>query len=136
MINKTALRVAAVALAAGVALTATACSSQASSDSKTSSEEANEVISPITVDITSLDGQTVDVDVDNVININAADVTAWTAEIADPAIAEFIPGTSEGDTADALKTNPGIKPLKIGTTKVTMTSTDGTTVTFTVNVKG
>lgn len=134
--NKTALRVAAVALAAGVALTATACSSQASTDSKTSSEEASEVISPITVDITSIDGTTIDVDIDNIININAADVTAWTAEIADPAIAEFIPGTSEGDTADALKTNPGIKPLKIGTTEVTMTSTDGTIVTFTVNVKG
>lgn len=136
MIKKTALRVAAVALAAGVALTATACSSQASTDTKAASEEANEVISPITVDITSIDGQTIDVGVDNVININADDVTAWSAVIADPAVAEFIAGTSEGDSADALKTNPGIKPLKIGTTEVTMTSTDGTTVTFKVNVKG
>lgn len=89
MINKTALRVAAVALAAGVALTATACSSQASTDSKTSTEEAPEVISPITVDITSIDGTTIDVGINNVININADDVTAWTADVADPAIAEF-----------------------------------------------
>lgn len=136
MINKTALRVAAVALAAGVALTATACSSQASKESSNSSEEANQVISPITVDITSIDGQTIDVGIDNVININAEDVTAWSAEIADPTIAEFVAGTSEGDSADALKTNPGIKPLKVGTTEVTMTSTDGTVVKFTVNVKG
>lgn len=136
MINKTALRVAAVALAAGVALTATACSSQASNESSNSSEEANQVISPITVDITSIDGQTIDVGIDNVININAEDVTAWSAEIADPTIAEFVAGTSEGDSADALKTNPGIKPLKVGTTEVTMTSTDGTVVKFTVNVKG
>lgn len=131
MFNTSLVRVAGIALAAGVALTATACSSPSND---TTPSESTSVIAPIIVDVTQLDGKTVEVAVDNVIDINADDVTAWSAVIADPSIAEFIAGTSEGDSEDALKTNPGIKPLKIGETKVTMTSTDGTTVTFTVVV--
>ena len=130
MLNKSITRVAGVALAAGIALTASACSTPASDDSSSNST----VIAPVIVDIASLDGTTVEVSVDNVVDLVAEDVTAWSGVVADPTIAEFIPGTSEGDTADALKTNPGIQPLVEGETKVTLTSTDGTTVTFTLVV--
>lgn len=130
MIQTRIARIAGLALVAGIALTSAACSAPAE-DSKSQSE----VIAPIIVDVNEVDGQTVKVGLNNVIDINADDVTAWSGEIEDPSVAEFIAGTSEGDSKDAAKTNPGVKPLKEGTTKVTMTSTDGKTVTFTVVVE-
>jgi len=129
--NTTLVRAAGLALVAGVALTASACSAPAE-DTETS--ETSQVIAPIIVDAADLNGQTLKVGIDNVIVINTADVTGWTAEFSDPSIAEFVPGSIEGDSADPLVENPGITPLAIGETEVTMTSTDGVTATFTVVV--
>lgn len=129
--NTTLVRAAGLALVAGVALTASACSAPAE-DTETS--ETSQVIAPIIVDAADLNGQTIEVGIDNVIVINTADVTGWTAEFSDPSIAEFVPGSIEGDSADPLVENPGITPLAIGETEVTMTSTDGVTATFTVVV--
>ena len=131
MLNTTLVRAAGLALVAGVALTASACSAPAE-EAETS--ETSQVIAPIIVDAADLDGQTIEVGIDNVIVINTADVTGWTAEFSDPSIAEFVPGSIEGDSSDPLVENPGITPLAIGETMVTMTSTDGVTATFTVVV--
>lgn len=125
------VRVAGLALTAGIALTASACATPAA-DTETS--ETSQVIAPIIVDAADLNGQTFEVGIDNVMVINTVDVTGWTAEFSDPSIAEFVPGTIEGDSADPLVENPGIAPLAIGETTVTMTSTDGVTATFTLIV--
>lgn len=55
------------------------------------------------------------------ININTGDlaVDSYTAEIADPSILEFVQGMKEDGGATF---NPGLKPLKVGTTEVTMTN--------------
>jgi hypothetical protein len=92
------------------------------------------VIAPIIIDAADLNGQTIEVGIDNVMVINTVDVTGWTAEFSDPSIAEFVPGSIEGDSSDPLIENPGIAPLAIGETTVTMTSTDGVTATFTLIV--
>lgn len=131
MKNTALAKVAGLALVAGVTLTAAACTSTPSEES---TSQMDKVIAPIIEDVTMLNGKTVEVGLDNVLVVNADDVTGWTAEIADPSIAEFLPGTSEGDSPDALKTNPGFTPLSIGETKVTMTSSTGETVTFTLKV--
>jgi hypothetical protein len=131
MLNKPIVRIAGIALAAGAALTASACATPAS-DTETS--ESSQVIAPIIIDAADLNGQTIKVGIDNVMVINTSDVTGWTAEFSDPSIAEFVPGSIEGDSADPLIENPGIAPLAIGETTVTMTSTDGVTATFTLIV--
>lgn len=133
MLKKTSVRIAGVALVAAAALGATACSAQ-SSDSSSSDSPSSQVIAPVIVNVTDLQGKTIEVGLNNMVDIVADDVTAWSGEVTDPLIAEFIAGTSEGDSEDALKTNPGLKPLAAGETTVTMTSTDGTTVTFTLKV--
>jgi len=127
----TIVRAAGLALVAGVALTASACTTPAA-DTETS--ENAQVIAPIIIDAADLNGQTIEVGIDNVMVINTVDVTGWTAEFSDPSIAEFVPGSIEGDSSDPLIENPGIAPLAIGETTVTMTSTDGVTATFTLIV--
>lgn len=129
IMNKKLSALAAIALATGVAFGATACTASSTDTSSDSS-----VIAPVIVNATDLDGKTVEVQEGNVIDIVADDVTAWTGEVADPTVAEFIAGSSEGTGSDALVMNPGVKALKAGETKVTMTSTDGSTITFTVKV--
>ena len=131
MFHTTLAKAAGLALVAGVTLTAAACSSAPAEES---TSQMDKVIAPIIEDVTTLDGKTVEVGLDNVLVVNADDVTAWTAEVADPKIAEFVPGTSAGDSPDDLKTNPGFTPREIGETKVTMTSTSGEKVTFTLKV--
>ncbi len=84
---------------------------------------------PIFVDPATADGTTVEVPVGNVVVITVDEPTAWTATIADPAVATFTAGGTDG-TAEF---NPGLTPLQAGTTEVTIT--DGTvTVTFTLTV--
>ena len=58
----------------------------------------------------------------------------YTAEIADPSILEFVQGKEDGGATF----NPGLKPLKVGTTEVTMTNAQGgiQPLTFTVKVTG
>lgn len=81
------------------------------------------VPAPVSVMIDELDGQTVDVPLDSVLNINVgdADVTAFTATIDDPAIAEFQPGEDDGSA----RFNPGVRPLAVGETAVTITDESG-----------
>jgi hypothetical protein len=83
----------------------------------------------------SLAGTTVEVPINSqlVLDIGDLDVESFTAEIADPTVAEFIQGSSvKGDQMF----RPGVKPLKVGTTTVTLTNKDTTIapVTFTLTV--
>ena len=94
------------------------------------------VVAPVTVSVGDLQGATVDVALNQVININTGDlaVDSYTAEIADPNILEFVQGKEDGGATF----NPGLKPLKVGTTEVTMTNAQGgiQPLTFTVKVTG
>ncbi|RFA22725.1 hypothetical protein [Subtercola boreus] len=91
------------------------------------------VVSPVIVDLGSIDGSTVEVPVDNVVVLDSGDVkvTVWTATVADPKVAEFISGTDDGSAAF----NPGLKPLAAGETTVTLTNSDtGNETTFELRV--
>lgn len=116
------------ALALLVAVPLTGCSDDLSSSSDTT-QASSQLPAPVIVDATGLDGSTVSVPLGNVVVVNADDPTAWTATIADPAIATFTAGSDDGSATF----NPGFAPVQAGTTEVTMT--DGTTtVTFTLEV--
>ncbi len=92
------------------------------------------VVAPVTVNVGDLQGATVDVALNQVININTGDlaVDSYTAEIADSSVVEFVQGREDGGATF----NPGLKPLKIGETTVTMTNEQGgiQPLEFTVNV--
>ena len=92
------------------------------------------VVAPVTVNVGDLQGATVDVALNQVININTGDlaVDSYTAEIADSSIVEFVQGREDGGATF----NPGLTPLKVGETTVTMTNEQGgiQPLEFTVNV--
>ncbi len=89
---------------------------------------------PVTVEIDELDGQTVDVPVESVLNINVGDleVTSVTATIDDPSIAVFVPGSDDGSA----QFNPGVRPVAVGQTRVTLVHDEDAfePVEFTLNV--
>lgn len=134
MNKKIVLTAGAIALVGAATLGLTACSSASTDSASTdTSSQASQVIAPIIVDTADLNGTTVDLPLNNVMDINVpADTEAdWTATVADPSILEFTAGGTDGGAT----MNPGIKPLKAGSTEVTLTnSKTGDTVTFTVNV--
>lgn len=99
----------------------------------TSASPDGEVLPPVIVDITEIDGTRVQVAQGNVIDLTGDDetYTDWTADIEDPAIVEFTPGTDDGSA----QFNPGLSALRVGETEVTLdNSTSNDTVTFTVDV--
>lgn len=97
-------------------------------------DDGGDVIAPITREAGDLQGQTVDLQVGQALNITTGDlaVDGYTGEVADPAVAEFVAGGEEGDAV----MNPGIMALSVGSTDVTMTNTDAgiEALTFTVVV--
>ena len=92
------------------------------------------VPAPVTVELSELDGQTVDVPLDSLLNINTGEfeVTAVTVTIDDPEVAEFVPGDDDGSA----QFNPGVRPLAMGQTSVTVTHEQGEfdPVEFVLNV--
>ena len=72
-----------------------------------------------------------EVNVDGSIVINLDNAETWTAEIADPTLLRFIPGTDQG----TYETFPGLTGLAKGKTTVTVTNDNGMSYTFTVLVK-
>jgi hypothetical protein len=94
----------------------------------------NPVAAPVTVSVNELEGKTVEVALNQVININTDSlaVDSYTAEIADPSIVEFVQGKEDGSAVF----NPGLTPLKVGTTEVTLINDQGgiQPLTFTVTV--
>lgn len=96
-----------------------------------------DVLPPVMETANDLQGATVELPMNQVLSIDTGDLdtNSYTAEIADPAIVEFTQGT-QGATSSDLTTNPGFKPLKEGTTEVTMTNAQGgiQPLTFTIVV--
>jgi len=80
-------------------------------------------VAPVTVSANDLQGETVEVPLNSLLNINTGDlaVDSYTAEIADASVAEFVQGREDGSATF----NPGLKPLKVGETKVTLTNAQG-----------
>jgi hypothetical protein len=116
-------RIAAATVVVAAAFALAACSS---SD--------GDVIAPVTEEVGDLQGRTIDLVVDQVLNINTGDlaVDSYDGTVADPAVAEFVAGGEEGDATF----NPGVKALAVGETDVVLSNTDGgiQDVTFTVRV--
>lgn len=122
--RSSALRTAAVLFTLAAAAVATGCAS---------AEPGGETLPPVIVDITEIDGTTIEVAEGNAIDLTGDDETYldWTAEIEDSDIVTFTPGKDDGSA----QFNPGLDAVSAGETEVTLdNSTSGDTVTFTVKV--
>jgi len=87
----------------------------------------SKVVAPVLVDPTVVTNTTVALT--NVVVFTVPDPDKWSATVADPSVVSFIPGGNQG----TYTTNPGLKPLKKGTTTVTLNH-DGTMIAFTITV--
>lgn len=92
------------------------------------------VIAPVTMDVGDLQGETVELIVGQVLNINTGDLAtdSYSGTVADTAVAEFTAGYTDGGATF----NPGVKALSVGSTEVVLSNSDGgiEDVTFTVAV--
>ena len=81
------------------------------------------VVAPVTVKIADLDGTTVKVAMNQVVNLDTGSLAtdSYSGTVADTSIATFTPGGTKGG-ADF---NPGLTPHKVGTTDVTLSNSDG-----------
>lgn len=134
MRGMTARRFTALVLAPLVAVSLAACSDSDSDDggaTPTSAAGGSQALPPVMVGTDVLEGTTVQVPITNTIVINAENPTNWTGTVSDTSIATFVPGHDDGSATF----NPAIKPLKAGTTTVTITN-GSTTINFTVQVNG
>lgn len=118
----------ALATAALLTVTLSACggSSNENPDPSGSTTEApigGDVIAPVTMGVNELQGAKVDLVVGQVLNINteSLEVDSYTAQIADPKIAEFV----QGDKSGSAVLNPGVAALAEGTTKVILENEQG-----------
>lgn len=87
----------------------------------------SKVVAPVLVDPTVVTNATVALT--NVVVFTVPDPDKWSATVADPSVVSFTPGGNQG----TYTTNPGLKPLKKGSTTVTLNH-DGTLITFSVTV--
>jgi hypothetical protein len=87
----------------------------------------SKVVAPILIDPTVVTNASVALT--NVVVFTVPDPEKWSATIANPSIVAFTPGGNQG----TYTTNPGLKPLKKGTTIVTLLH-NGTSIAFTVDV--
>lgn len=110
-------------VAAGTLLALTSCASP-----------SGPVIAPVTRDVGSLQGETVELEVGQVLNIDTGDlaVDSYTGEVEDESVARFVPGREDGGATY----NPGVEALAEGSTQVVLSNSDGgiQDVTFTVDV--
>jgi hypothetical protein len=119
--RRVAASVAACALVAA-SLALSGCSSGGSS-----------ALPPVIVELDTLDGTTVEVTEGGSVDLTGDDetYTAWTADIADADVVEFVPGRDDGSA----QFNPGLTATSAGETEVTLENSEsGDTVTFTVQV--
>lgn len=81
------------------------------------------VVAPVVVNAGDIQDSTVSVPINSmlVLNTGSLDVDSYTAKIDDSSIATFVQGKVEGDATF----NPGLTPLKVGQTTVTLTNKDG-----------
>ncbi|MGW4929020.1 hypothetical protein ACWEOH_07690 [Agromyces sp. NPDC004153] len=98
-----------------------------------SSDGDSSALPPVIIDLGDVDGTTVEVPEGGSIDLTGDDetYTDWTADIADPAVVEFVPGRDDGSA----QFNPGLTAESVGTTEVTLDNSEsGESVTFTVEV--
>jgi hypothetical protein len=92
------------------------------------------VVAPITRSAASLQGKTVKLPLDAVLNITTGSlsVASYSGDVSDPSIAKF----TKGYKTSSAEFNPGITPLKVGETKVVLKNKNGGIqwVTFTLDV--
>jgi hypothetical protein len=81
------------------------------------------VVAPIVVNTGDIQDSTVTVPINStlVLDTGSLDVDSYTADIADPSIATFVQGRVDGSASF----NPGLAPLKVGQTSVTLTNKNG-----------
>ena len=87
----------------------------------------SKVVAPILVDPTVVTNASVSLS--NVVVFTVPDPENWKATVADPTIVSFTPGGNQG----TYTTNPGLKPLKKGSTVITLDH-NGIKIDFTVTV--
>jgi hypothetical protein len=133
--NKTLLKITAItALAAAATFGLSACSSGSDNDSDSDNSSTSQLVGPIVVEVADLDGTTVEVNVDQMVDINTGDTDPadFTGKVADSKVAEFVAGGPDGSATF----NPGVTGLAMGSTTVELTNTKtGDVITFTVTVK-
>lgn len=109
-----------------------ACST--SSGGANASPIGGDLIAPVTKNVGDLQGEDVELVVGQVLNINTGDlaVQSYAGEVADEAVAIFVPGREDGGA----EFNPGVEAVGLGSTDVVLTNQDGgiEPVTFTVTV--
>ena len=104
------------------ALSFAACASPGTAPAS-STPIGGDIITPVTMPAGSLQGETVDLIVGQVLNITTGDLAAdsYSGTVADTGVAIFTPG---GEKSGAVF-NPGITAVAVGTTAVTMTNAQG-----------
>lgn len=109
-------------VAAAIALALSACAQPAP------------VVAPVVMDVNDLQGQTVELVVGQVLDIETGSlaVDSYSGDVQDESVATFTAGREEGGTTY----NPGVTAIADGTTKVVLSNSDGgiQDVTFTVEV--
>lgn len=93
------------------------------------------VIAPVVMDVGDLQGETVELEVGQVLDIDTGDlaVDSYAGDVEDAAVAEFVRGQEDSYGSS----NPGVRALAEGTTRVVLSNEDGgiQDVTFTVEVE-
>ncbi len=112
-----------------------ACSSGSTADQDSDADNAGttQLVGPVVVDVEALDGTTQMLNEGQVLDITTGDLdpATFTATVADPMVATFDAGGTDGSATF----NPGVTGVAAGTTKVVLTdSATGTVYTFTVTV--
>jgi hypothetical protein len=81
------------------------------------------VVAPVVVNVGDIQDSTVTVPINSTLVLNAGSlpVDSYTAKIVDASIATFVQGRVDGSASF----NPGLAPLKVGQTSVTLTNKDG-----------
>ncbi|MCS5723717.1 hypothetical protein N1028_06220 [Herbiconiux sp. CPCC 203407] len=92
------------------------------------------MLPPIIVEIAEVDGTTVEVPLGTLLVLATgrdAAVSGWSAQIADSAVASFVPGRDDGSATF----NPGVEPHSVGVTEVVLRGGGaGAVLTFTLTV--
>ncbi len=114
-----------------VGLTAIALALSMSACSSVAKDSAQEALPPVIAAQTELEGQTFEINDKQSLVINVDDTEGWIGEVADPNVAEFIPGGHRG----AAEFNPGFAAVGEGTTTASVTSPNGETYEFTIVVR-
>lgn len=122
--NRATLPIAAFALIAGLGLAG--CASPAPEPAPEPTEEVigGDVVAPIELNYQDINGQTIELVVGQVINIDYGGINAGevTVEVADPAVVEYTDAKFE----DGVQFSAGLTALSGGETKVTFTFTGET----------